>query len=435
MRQGAWAVWAMLAPVAAAQSVIVEAKVPGAQRFDPQAILSASGIRAGQTATQADLDEAARRLSATGMFASVDYRWEAGVLTWRITEAAPKLTVLLDIPGIDAREFWEETGGTSLMRSRIPGNDAATAYCERAIEAFLLKRSRKEQVVSANTADLTGKPRIGLFHPADRPTITVIRFLAGGSGEVPIMFRLAHPPKVGGVRFEGNHAIDEAALGRAAGHVIVGREYSEYDIRNILELNIRPLYDWKGRLSMKFLKVSMEQPDGGSGTVVASVSIDEGPEWRLGKAEPAADAPLAGDRSSATELRRFEPTDWGRWRQAIEAVQKSELALKRRGYLDARAMPVGSIRTGGEIVDLGFEVNKGPLSLFGQLELIGLDSADRQQANRLWKLSAGAPLDGVYLADYMNKALQALKGRTRSVGRELRRHLDSNVVDVVLTFR
>jgi hypothetical protein len=447
---GHWNVWAacwILAPVAAAQSPLVETKVLGAERFEPEAIIYASGLPKGQTLANKDLDDAMKRLDDTGMFASVNYRYDpagegkAGhVLTWQVKEAPPKLTVLLDIPGIDEQEFWKETNGTSLIRRRIPGSDAATAYCEHVIEQFLLKRARTEQVASEMIADFTDRRMIAMFHPPNRPTVTAIRSLghtiAGlDSGEIPMIFRLAHPPKVGGIRFLGNHVIDGATLERVAKPLILGRDYSEYNIRNVLELNVRPLYDRKAHLTMKFLTVTMEQPSGGSGAAVASVSIDEGPEWRLGKVEPTEDALPTGDGNGAAELRRFEPADWGQWGQMIASVQKSELDLKHRGYLDATAIPVGSCRSGSETVDLDIEVHKGPLCLFGALQLIGLSPVDQQQAAKQWKLRSGAPLDGLYLADYVRKESRASKGRTRSVSQELRPHPGTSVVDVILTFK
>ena len=445
--RSAWAACWILAPVAAAQSLTVETKVLGAERLGPEAIISASGLPQGPTLAKKDLDDATKRLDATGMFTSVIYRYDpagegkAGyVLTWQIKEASPKLTVLLDIPGIDEREFWKETSSTSLLRSHIPGGDAATAYCEHVIEEFLLKRSRTEQIASEMVADFTERRMIAMFHPASRPTVTAIRSLghttAGlDKGEIPMIFRLAHPPKVGGIRFLGNHLIDGATLERAASPLILGRDYSEYDIRNILELNVRPLYDRKAHLTMKFPTVAMEQSSGGSGAVVASVSIDEGPEWKLGKVELTEDELPTGDRSGAAELRRFEPADWGHWGQVIASLQNSELALKHRGYLDAMAIPVGSCRSGSETVDLDIEVHKGPLSLFGTLQLIGLSPAERQQAAAQWKLRSGAPLDGPYLTDYLRKQSRALKGRTRSVSQELRPRPESHVVDVILTFK
>ena len=86
-------------------------------------------------------------------------------------------------------------------------------------------------------------------------------------------------------------------------------------------------------------------------------------------------------------------------------------------------------------MDLDIEVHKGPLSLFGTLQLIGRSPADRQQAAAQWKLRSGAPLDGLYLTDYLRKESRALKGRARLVSQELRPHPDSNVVDAILTFK
>jgi outer membrane protein insertion porin family len=333
-----WAACCILVPVAAAQPLIVETKVLGAERLEPRAIAAAAGLNDGQPFTKSDLDEAARRLSATGMFTSVTYRCDdAGpeklgcLLTWRIKEAPALLPVHLDIPGIDEREFWKEIGSATLMRDRIPGSDAASAYCVHIVEEFLRKRSRTEPIVAKMWADIDTRA-------------------------VALLFRVASPTKVTAVRFAGNRSIGNGTLQAIAGRLVVGHEFSEYDIRNMLELNIRPLYDEKAHLTMKVLKVGMEESSQGLGTVIASVAIDEGPEWKLGTVQ------FVGEDLPIDEMNKAAKFPSGRvanWKQVLACIQRSELVLRRGGYSRVRFTPVRSYRNDSGIVDLEIKVDKG----------------------------------------------------------------------------
>src|ERR1035441_10118681 len=62
------AVALMLMPAALAQHPVMEIKVAGNERLAASAVIAASGLRKGQTATRAELDAAAQKLADTGFF-------------------------------------------------------------------------------------------------------------------------------------------------------------------------------------------------------------------------------------------------------------------------------------------------------------------------------------------------------------------------------
>ena len=62
----------------------------------------------------------------------------------------------------------------------------------------------------------------------------------------------ANPPKVADVRFEGAHALSAAALRDAVARLVVGNRYSEREFRQVLDLNVRPLYEDRGYLKVEF---------------------------------------------------------------------------------------------------------------------------------------------------------------------------------------
>jgi len=167
-----------LGPAQAQQYRLVDIRVSGNQKFPAAAVISASGLRAGQLVTVKNVESATHRLAETGLFSLVDYRYDpktvnrvAGyVLTWKVEEAPVSASVRLDFPGIDEQQLWRELKTVNaLMDPQIPTNAYVTEYYRRNIQAALRKRSRNEQVVSKNEADLGTGRFVVVFRPASLP--------------------------------------------------------------------------------------------------------------------------------------------------------------------------------------------------------------------------------------------------------------------------
>ena len=167
-----------LGPAQAQQFRLVDIKVSGNKKFTAAAVISACGLRVGQSFAAKDVEAATHRLAETGLFSSVDSRYDAKTvnrtagyaLTWKVEEAPASASVRLDFPGIDEQELWKELRSTNaLMDSRIPSNAYVVEYYRRNIEAALRKRKRNEQVVSKNEADLVTGQFSVVFRPANLP--------------------------------------------------------------------------------------------------------------------------------------------------------------------------------------------------------------------------------------------------------------------------
>jgi outer membrane protein assembly factor BamA len=164
----------------AQQYRLLDMKVSGNQRFPAAAVMAASALRVGQLFTAKDVDAAKLRLADTGLFATVDYRYDpktvnrrtGNVLTWKVEQAPISATARLDFPGIDEQQLWKELKqANTLMDPKIPSNALVVEYYRRNIEAALRKRNSKEQVISKNEGVL-------------------------GTGQFFVVFRLAILPKV-----------------------------------------------------------------------------------------------------------------------------------------------------------------------------------------------------------------------------------------------
>ena len=404
----------MLTPLALAQHPVAQIKVAGNARLAATAVIAASGLRVGQIVTRAQLDAAAQKLADTGFFASVSYRYDpkaaGGVtgyaLTLQVTEEAARTPVELDIPGQDAERLWQQLkSADALIDRQMPNNERASAYYKRAIEAVLRKSNHPEEIVMKTEADL--------------PT-----------GKTWVAFRPAHLPKVAAIRFEGNAAIAGSALQAALAKVAMSQDYTERDFRRKLELNLRPLYEELGRLTVAFPHVNMASA--GDAAVAVTAGIDEGPEWRLGKVVLTGDALPLADMHEAARFAYGAPANWT---QFMTTIHKMEQVLRRDGYITVSSEPVRSFHDPEQVVDVNVEVKKGPQFLFGELHIEGLDPGAQQRLAALWKLPGGAPMNQPYIDEFVRSVLPLLKGKFRTFGSELHVRTGANVVDVTLKFR
>ena len=389
---------------------LVDIQVSGNQRFSGAAVIAATGLRLGRSVAAKDVESAAKRLSETGLFAEVSYRYDpktvnriAGyAVTWQVQEAPVTVSVRLDFPGIDDRQLWKQLASTNaLLDPSIPSNAFVVEYYRRSIEEALRKQNPDERVVFKNEVDLVSR-----------------RF--------SVVFRPANLPKIASVRFEGNTSIGGSSLqGALGGTSFIGAEYSEFDVRKLLGLNVKPLYEKIGRLTVTFPQVGL------AGQTVI-VRIEEGPVWSLGRVDLTPDSLPAAQMRNDAKFQEGKPANWAEF---LEAVERAKAVLLRNGYLAVKAAPVPSFHDDTRVVDVTIAVDRGRQFLFGALELSGLSLADQQVARDTWKLTSGAPLDKPYVDEYVRELVPALSDRPRSVSLQLRPREGSDTIDVLVKFQ
>lgn len=405
MIRGALAGLIATTALACAQAPLFELKVTGNQRLRAEDILTASGLRLNQAVTRDDFDAATNKLSETGLFTSVDYRYDSttsrGVigfaLTIEVVEEPAQRAVEIDIPGFDESKLWQDLERADpLITQQMPDNERAIAYYSHAIQNL----THQEEIVIRSEADLGSGSMTGVFLPANLPKVTE-------------------------VAFAGSHAIEKAELERAIASVAPGSEYTEHRFRRLLDLNIKPLYEEKGYLTVNFPHVTID-----SGMV--SVQVEEGQLWNLGKVGLHGDHLPVDDMQKAAQFPVGKPANW---KEIMESVGRMEQVLRRQGYLEVSLEPVRAFQPDKHAVDLTIQVNKGKQFLFGVLQIRGFSEQQKQAALQLWTLKASAPLDELYVDEYIRSLLDTLKVGVKLAAKELRVRPGTQVVDVILTFQ
>ena len=315
-----------------AQNSLSSIAVTGNQRLPAAAIAQASGLRLRQAVTTADLEKANQTLFDTGLFTAVSYRYEAEAganadwgVTFAVTEDRVPVEVRIDIPGTDEKQLWEDLKRfDGLLDRHIPASEQAVQYYKRAMEAYLEKSGEPRHLIATNVGDLRTK-------------------------KMEVDFSVADPTKITAIHFSGNHVVNNSALQGATAKLVVGQNFGERRLREIVDLNVKPLYLAAAYLTPVF-SVKLD------GTVV-EVQVEDGPRWLLGKVT------LTGDNVPLKKLKSLADFPEGRaahWDVVSHSIYLMEHSLRLSGYSNVSTNMVTQLHEADHVVDLQVEFHATP---------------------------------------------------------------------------
>jgi outer membrane protein assembly factor BamA len=401
---------AALAAPAQKSFPLLKIQVEGNQRFTTEAIIQASQLKPGVEVTVDDFTAACRRLSDTGLFSATRFRYQpaenAGFdLTLIVEEEQDLREVRIEIPEIDEAAVWSWLDQNEpLVKKQMPANDPATAYYIHAIERFLAGQGRTDTLAARMRTD-----------PA--------------SGAVITLFRPAELPKIASVRFEGAQAVAAAALEKALAQVAIGAEYTEPALRELIDFNVRRLFEDQGRLGVQFPRIRLAKDAAGGVTI--TISVEEGPVYHVGAID------IAGDHLPNERLQQsvdLKAGDIASGQRLTLIAAKIRAALGRDGYLDAATDIERRIDPARAVADFTVVVQKGPQSKCGALRLEGLDDVSAARARAWWKLAPGAVLNTERVDEFEATLMRDSQIRFRRISRRYE-PASAGAVDVVFTFR
>lgn len=355
-------------------------RVTGAKLYSEAAIVAASGLKPGDPLEEKRIDAANEKLLATGAFTNVSYRYQPApsqkgyVLTFDIAELAQVFDYRierLDVDEARLRAYLKQR--EPLFDKRIPGTDNVLARFRAAIADYLRSQSKPAEVAGRVAVD---------------------------NGDTFVMFSpTGQLPAVATVRFTGNKVLTATQLQNAIHPVAVGSQFREPRFRELLEIGIRPLYDTRGRLRMKFNKIETKPAEGVKGLAVV-VAIDEGESFSFGevhvKGVPGGEEAVV----KAAALPEGEVADL----QLVTAAQSRIVKfMHANGHMAAEVTVDRQLNDQDRRCDITFQLTPGPKYTFGKLSFQGLDLHGEYEMKRLWTMKSGETYNGEYPEMFVNR--------------------------------
>lgn len=361
---------------------LAEIQVTGNRNYATSAVIEASGLKIGKAVQEKDFEAARDRLMATGGFETMNFRYgpskdgKGYQVTFEVTEVERSLPIKFEeLPAkpIEMEAILRKTEPLFGGR-KAPGNKAVLDKLAKALTDYLVAKHEFEGTVAARVS-------------SDTP------------GELYVIFRpSAGRLRIGKVSFEGNQVLDNGALGNAFGIVAIGTEFKEENVQKLLDTAVRPHYEARGYMGVKFPKLTTWPIKDVEG-VSLIVQVEEGRQYKYGTIEATGRGVSAKEVYSIADIKPGETPNFD---TVKETLNKLVARMHREGYMRAKASYDRKINDQALTVDLVFKTDPGPQYTFGKLDIKGLDLIGEPAIRKIWGLKPGKPFNAEYPDYFLN---------------------------------
>jgi outer membrane protein insertion porin family len=395
-------------------------EISGSKKFTSQQIAAAVGLRAGNIITREDLQGAADKLAALGVFSNVQYHFttvESGVrATYDVSDATTVAVTFDNFPW-----FSDDELNAALKRS-VPLFDGSAPQGGAILNAM---STTLENLVQSR----------GVLGTVSH---TLVNFPLGGQR---MQFRVENADiTVKTIEFSDPLATSDLAVQQSTSQLI-GRPYSRSAIELFEFEQVRPIYLTHAFLHVQFgaptAQVATAGAQPGLTAVVVTIPITPGPAYKWGGVAWNGNTVIpAPELNSLITLRPGEIADGNK---IIALWDAARSLYGQHGYLDTKLDPQTEFDEQAGRVAYTVTVTEGPQYRMGNLVLSGLSVDGEKRIRAAWRIPPDAVFNEKTYEDFLDAGVkQAFAGTPvhyEKIGRFLQENSGTNKVDVLLDFQ
>lgn len=408
----------------APSSKIASIKVTGAQKVPPDQVIAASGLKSGDVVTAEQIQDTANRLSALGVFSTVNFRYttrgDAISLEFQVQEAPTYPVVFDNFPWLTDAEIGETIRGqVGLFTGESPEGGTMVDQMAEVIENLLASRKIKGSVTHQLISAAVGDGMVMQFH------------LEGNA------------LRIQSVHFDDPLAKESERLKDRLPD-IKGQPYSILALEIFANEQVRPIYSSKGFLRPK---IGPPQPnlmpdpnDPKMSAVDVSIPIQpgamyswKGVSWQGNSAVPTSDL------DAALELKSGVVADGMKIEQAWQDI---EAEYGRHGYLDMKLDAQPQYDDASHQISYRVTIAEGAQYRMGDMVITGLSVDAENRLRQSWQIAPGQ----IFNSGYYESNVKMLAKPNRDIfgelpvhynefGHWLRPNASRHTVDVLLDFK
>jgi outer membrane protein assembly factor BamA len=405
-------------------SKIAAMTVSGTKKISSDQIVTASGLKTGDSVTQEQIQAAADRLAALGIFSTVNYRFSSKGDTISLefqVQDAPTYPIAFDnFPWFTDEEI------AQAIRNEVG------LFTGEAPESGLMV-----DAISVTIEKLLDSRKI--------PGNVTHQLLAQAAGDGMMMqFRLDAPSlRIQSVKFGDSLATDSEQLKDRLPD-IKGQPYSRLAIELFENEHLRPLYASKGYLRAQIgtpqprLTNDLSDPAGPGLEITIPITPGSAYLWN-GISWAGNTAITTAALDGAVQMKPGDVADGMR----IEGVLKRVASeYTRHGYLDAKLDPKLQFDDAAHKVSYQVTFIEGPQYRMGEMVITGLSADAEKRLRRAWLIAPGQVFDNGYFEQVAKELVMptaAIFGEMpihyTEFGHWLRPNTDKHTVDVLMDFK
>jgi outer membrane protein assembly factor BamA len=369
------------------QTTIGRIVIDGASRFSETQVVAASGLKVGELTDGPTLDAAADRLSQTGAFSEVSYRYETQngkmTVTLHVVEETKTMSCTFDnFIWFKPEEVQRAVSAeVALYDGRIPVDGGLRQAVGTALEHLLAQHHIVATVISLPSGKLGSAP-------------TEYRYSA--KGDLPL---------ISSVEYEGG-PLDPTYFSIATQRLL-GHPFSAAYARSIAENDLDVIYQNHGYLRAHFNEAKpiyspgANVTDPGSAKVVFTVVPGMQYAWRgadwngnLTYSNSELDQSLgmkAGDVAAADKISA-----------GMDAIHE---LYGKKGYIAAKLSSEKIFDDDARQVRYSFKLDEGSQFHMGTFTALSVDTQVAERIRKAWHLKTGDVYDASYMKEFGRKDL------------------------------
>jgi outer membrane protein insertion porin family len=398
--------------------------VTGTRKLTADQIASAASLKVGDVVSTEQLQAAANRLAALGVFSAVNYRFsskaDAIALEFQVQEAHTVPLSFDNFPWFTddeiAAAIRQQVG---LFTGESPESGAMVDQIAGVLDNLLATRHIKGELTHQLVAAPSGDGMMLQFR-VDEPSLRIQSLQFGDS-----------------LATESERVKDRVSD-------IRGQPYSRFAIEVFQNEQVRPLYASKGHLRVKIgppePHMTGKTDDPAESNIQVLIPITPGPVYSWNGVSWKGNSAISSTNlDAAAGMKPGEVADG----MKVEAVWRAlQLEYGKRGYLDAKLDPQPDFDDTAHRVSYRVNIVEGVTYHMGELVVSGLSPDAEKQLRHAWQLAPGQVFDNAYfenllgmLAKPRREIFGDLPIHYTQCGHFLRPDTERHTVDVLLDFK
>lgn len=387
-------------------------------------IIVASGLKVGDVVSAVQLQGAADRLAALGIFSAVNYRFSSKgdtiSLEFHVQEAQTYQLSFDNFPWFTDEEIAQAIRqDVGLFTDEAPESGAMVDEISRVVDNLLATRKIKGELTHQLVAQAVGDGMMVQFH-VDTPAL-----------------------RIQSVKFGDSIATDSEQLKDRISD-IKGQPYSRFAIEVFENEHILPLYSAKGFLRAKIgppvAHLTSDPGNPSAGGVNVEIPVTPGPVYAFGSISWQGNSAIGtSNLDGAVEIKPGDPVDGMKMEALWQTIQT---AYASHGYLDAKLDPQTQFDDTAHRVSYHVSIIEGPQYHMGEIVITGLSVDAEKRLRQVWLIAPGQVFDNSYfetVAKELAKPSVEIFGEMpihyTEFGKWLRPDPEKHTVDVLLDFK
>src|SRR5271163_324836 len=395
--------------------------VAGSLRFTSEQIAKAIGLHPGETVGREELQGAADKLAALGLFTNIQYKFATDLggvkVTYQVSDVPPLPVTFDNFPWFSDEELSAGLKASGILfdggaPSKGTVLDAMSEELEKLLDAHNVHARVSHEVIA---------------HPFNNQSVQEFRV---ENTDLTIQKVDFSDPLAQNDRVVQERLPD-----------LIGKPYSRSRVELFEFEQLRPIYLTRAYLNVQFgppvahFAANPTNPLSGQLIVTAPINVGvsyvwAGVEWKGNDSVPAQDL------NKFSALLPGDPADGNKIQSIWETARAAYAQL---GFLDAALNPTPQFDDQTKRVKYVVAVTEGPQYHMGKLVLTGLSIEGERRLKKAWNMAPGAVFDKSVYDDFVNTGIQAafvrLPVHYDKIGKFLQLDPQNAKVDVLLDFQ